>query len=379
MSLLLDQFRNTMTFRSSSEEARIDARLVDVLMGLQGRYFERVPDAKRVFELMSQRGDIIKNDHIAFRSVDIRSLLTVFLHYDYEVQFDTSDRLPMNFPGKKLTAVWLKHPNPSMPRIFVSEFRFDEGTESLRAVLSKYLDQLEDPIDHLDLDDVDAVVEYLHTGNWPLPSYSDYQAMQSESEYVAWVFYNKYYLNHFTLTVNELSSFEYKKEILDYMKSAKESDQSLQDTMTGLKTLYESHMRSFNKYLESNGFVLNKPKDNDLNISADRLLLQSSTKSNMIQGEFPDGNYEIPGSYVEFAYRGYSETVVESILMGDRSIESLGPADCRDGFEVGNADKIFESTYVSDETQNDIDNAQPQARDFYLASCEKLWAFLDTL
>ena len=49
-------------------------------------------------------------------------------------------------------------------------------------------------------------------------------------------------------------------------------------------------MRAFNDYLESMGFILNRPKNNDLNISADGLLLQSSTKSNMIKGEFPAMN-----------------------------------------------------------------------------------------
>ena len=41
-----------------------------------------------------------------------------------------------------------------------------------------------------------------------------------------------------------------------------------------------------------------------LNISPDKTLLQSSTKSKMIKANFDEGDFDIPGSYVEFAYRG---------------------------------------------------------------------------
>ena len=63
-------------------------------------------------------------------------------------------------------------------------------------------------------------------------------------------------------------------------------------------------------------------------MSEDKKLLQSSTVAEQMLAEFPHddqstGSHLIAGSYVEFAQR----------------------IDGRDGFEVGNADKIFESTF----------------------------------
>ena len=62
----------------------------------------------------------------------------------------------------------------------------------------------------------------------------------------------------------------------------------------------------------------------------------------MIDAEFADGvTHRISGSYVEFAERKvlkqYADLPVEEIKREHR----------REGFEAGNADKIFESTYAS--------------------------------
>ena len=74
---------------------------------------------------------------------------------------------------------------------------------------------------------------------------------------------------------------------------------------------------------------MNTSKGKDLNISPDQLLLQSSTKAQMIEGEFPDGIYSVPGSYVEFAYRGILDHVALDILKGKRTITSLNESDLK--------------------------------------------------
>ena len=72
---ILNEFKTRLTVRPNTR----DAELVEILYGLLEQYFVRVPDAHKVFSLMKARGDWVKNDHIAFRSTDIRSLLKVFL------------------------------------------------------------------------------------------------------------------------------------------------------------------------------------------------------------------------------------------------------------------------------------------------------------
>lgn len=371
---LLQEFKDKIYKRPNSS----DHLLVEVLFGLLERYFERVPDAKRIFEITKQRGDWIKNDHIAFRSQDMTSLLKVFLPYDYTVQFlDNETRTPFNFTSKKLTAVWLKHPNPDMPRVFISEFRLDEAPE-LSTIVEPYFSKKVDPIDNLDPNDTDAVVNYLHTGCWPTPTFTDYNAVQEHSEYLSWVLYNEYYLNHFTLTVNVLNSFNFNQEIETLVQSKRreyatiaEEDQDtfITELETKLSQTYKSHMQTFNNFLEEQGFTLNSPNGNALNISPDGALLQSSTKAAMIKGKFPDGTYDVPGSYVEFAYRGIEPTFLKAIMDGEISYNTVI---LRDGFETGNADKIFESTFTNTSEQNATKN-----KSTFEASTERLITFLD--
>jgi hypothetical protein len=99
----------------------------------------------------------------------------------------------------------------------------------------------------------------------------------------------------------------------------------------------------FNRFLEARGFELNDA-GGKVETSADGLLRQSSTVAEMIEATFAGGDTtRISGSYVEFAERlplPEYEHLPKSELTRDMR---------REGFEAGNADKIFESTY-SDQT-----------------------------
>lgn len=275
-----------------------------VLNGLMTRYQERVPDVQAVFDAMIREGIIrdvkeIENDHIAFRTMGVpnlgvQSLEKIFLHCGY-TRMDY-----YYFPGKKLNAWWYAPPQKKFPRIFISELRIDELSEESKEIILSYTSEVNsDPVDNLDLDDAKAVDHFLHSGLWRTPWIEDYKAVAAESEYAAWVIYNRYYLNHFTISVHNLKKYN---------------------------TISE-----FNEFLEKNGFVLNDA-GGKIKVSPDGLLLQSSTVARMIEAEFRKGKkLLIPGSYVEFAERR---------LLHDGTGR-------RDGFEAGNADKIFESTYSS--------------------------------
>ena len=301
----------------------------------------------------------------------MQSLLKVFLPYGFKVRFlNQEEKIPFNFEEKKLTAIWLKHPNPEMPRIFISNCRLDEFPE-LNDTIQPYLNKKKDIVDDLNYKDTNAVIEYLHTPLWPTPSYKDYKKIDTHSEYLAWVFFNKYYLNHFTLSINKLTSFGYQKGMNSILNTFKNKE-AKSTFNTALKERYKQIMMSFNHYLKENGLVMNTSKGKDLNISPDQLLLQSSTKAQMIEGEFPDGIYSVPGSYVEFAYRGILDHVALDILKGKRTITSLNESDLKEGFEIGNADKIFESTYLRESQNNRALN-----RNSFIKSRELLLNFLD--
>jgi hypothetical protein len=304
--------------------------LAYVLEGLMLRYSERVPDVNKVADAMITEGIIsdkndIENDHVAFRTMGvpqlgIQSFEKIFLHFGYE------KRDFFNFEGKKLNAYWFSPPetngrhsagrhsagrHSAFPRIFVSELRVDDLSENAQRIIKSYTDEVKsDPADTLDLNDAVAVDEFLHKPLWRIPTWEDYEALQQESEYAAWVIYNRYYLNHYTISVHNLKS--------------------------GYGTIQE-----FNAFLERIGIKLNDA-GGKIKISPDGGLLQSSTVAKMIDAKFADGSkHTISGSYVEFAERKvlpqYAGITIDKIERTHR----------RDGFETGNADKIFESTFTS--------------------------------
>lgn len=291
-----------------------------VLDGLMRRYSERVPDVNKVTDAMITEGIIsgksdIENDHIAFRTMGvpqlgIQSFEKIFLHFGYE------KRDFFNFEGKKLNAYWFSPPETNgrrsdFPRIFVSELRVDDLSENAQRIIRSYTNEVKsDPADSLDLNNGVAVDEFLHQPLWRTPTWEDYEALQQESEYAAWVIYNRYYLNHYTISVHNL----------------KENYSTIQE---------------FNAFLDRIGVKLNNA-GGKIKISPDGGLLQSSTVAEMIDAEFADGViHSIAGSYVEFAERKvlpqFSGITIDKIEMIHR----------RDGFETGNADKIFESTFTS--------------------------------
>jgi hypothetical protein len=293
--------------------------LEQVLTGLMRRYQERVPDVGNIIQAMIKEGIIkrpedIENDHIAFRTMGvpqlgIKSFEKIFLHYGYE------KRDPYFFAAKKLDAFWYSPPSPKYPRIFVSELRVNDLTQEAKDIIKSYTDEVKrDPVDEIDLDDAKQVDNFLHKALWRLPTWEDYQRLASESEYAAWVIYNRYYLNHFTISAHNLPS--------------------------GYDTI-----ATFNDFLEKHGFKLND-SGGKIKKAPDGLLLQSSTVAEMIEAEFAGGEkHSISGSYVEFAER--------LVLPQFRHLSKpeIKREHRREGFEAGNADKIFESTYSTQTRQ----------------------------
>ncbi|MEP7371978.1 MAG: DUF1338 domain-containing protein [Chitinophagaceae bacterium] len=289
--------------------------LNEVLQGLMNRYKERVPDvaaiiAAMIDEKIIYKANEIENDHIAFRTMGvphlgIQSLEKIFLHYGYEKKDFYF------FPEKKLNAYWYAPPSPQYPRIFISELQVDKLSKAAQQIIFSYTGEVKsNPVDALDLDDAKAVDHFLHSALWRIPLLDDYLALAKESEYAAWVIYNRYYLNHFTISVHNLKN--------------------------GYNTV-----ALFNDFLEKKGFTLNDA-GGKIKISADGALLQSSTVARMVEAQFAnDKNQLIAGSYVEFAER---KVLPQYRHLADDSIDR---SHRREGFEANNADKIFESTYSS--------------------------------
>jgi hypothetical protein len=296
-------------------ENKIQIALTQVMDGLMRRYAERVPNVNKIanaminHRLIQSKSDI-ENDHVAFRTMGvpqlgIASFEKIFQHYGYVKQSY------FYFEGKKLDAYWFSPPESHFPRIFVSELRVKDLSEKAQKIIESYTNEVQsDPVDKLNLNDGLAVDAFLHTPLWRTPTWADFDALQQESEYAAWVIYNRYYLNHYTISVHNL-----KDNYGDIYK--------------------------FNEFLEQIGVKLND-SGSKVKVSPDGGLLQSSTVAEMIQAQFADGDmHEIAGSYVEFAER---KVLPEFQHLPKTEIKREHR---REGFETANADKIFESTFSS--------------------------------
>ncbi len=288
--------------------------LEKILNGLFNTYFERVPDVKKITNAMIKKGWIssqedILNDHIAFRTMGvehlgIKSFEKIFLKHGYKKQDSYF------FESKKLNAFWYSPSLENLPRIFISELRVADLSKQAQNIIHKYTQTItKDPVDELNLNDPQDVTRFFEKPLWKLPSLEDYNNLLAESEYAAWVIYNRYYLNHYTISVHELPN--------GY-----------------------NQLEKFNEFLVELGIKLNDA-GGVIKISKDGLLLQSSSVAEMLTAQFSSNQTKkIAGSYVEFAER---KILPEFENLDSKQIKTKHR---RDGFETSNADKIFESTFI---------------------------------
>ena len=287
-----------------------------IINGLLDTYKERVEAVSIILQglVAHQIIDVpcdITNDHIAFRTLGIpalgiQSLEKVFLHHGYH------KKDAYFFEQKRLNAYWYAPPTPDLPRIFISELIVTDMPVSVQEIIERYTACItQDPVLDLDLDDANAVIDFLHSSLWGVPSYEEYQLVSQHNEYAAWVLYNRYYLNHFTIDV------------------------------TGLRAPLNT-LAFFNQFVQEKlGVVLND-SGGVIKKSKDGLLLQSATVSSLCQATFSCGTQkDISASYVEFAQR---EVLPQFKHLPKDKITSVHR---REGFEASNADKIFESTYTT--------------------------------
>ncbi|XP_035821526.1 uncharacterized protein [Zea mays] len=353
-----------------------------VISNMEKVYLSRNPTAKTILELVNGYG--------------INSLSDFFTDFGY------LPREELRFPAKKLRALWFSPPTNDgysgtgtygpLPRIFISELLVDELTTQSQEIIHKYIKTSGNGNNHA------AIASTSGELTWEKPIYSDFQILSRESEYAAWTLVNGYALNHATIATHRLESDI--RSINKFNKFVEDNGFKLNSEGGILKGLlhqiiivlqYEFVMKGpLHHFLGIvvvrllDGLFLQQrqytpdilqcavmlgckrcatPVDMQakvylymhdlwkphlsavkwilwyLPVSPDGLLQQSSTVADSSLFTFADGITEsIPRSYIEFA---------ERLLLPqfkDLQDEEVKEYHRRDGFEVGNADKIFEST-----------------------------------
>lgn len=252
-------------------------------------YAERNPHALEIYQLVTQRGETVINDHIALRTfndsrINIEQLAKFFKVYGYQ------ECGTYHFPAKKLFAKHYEHEDPSVPKVFISELLAEQFSPRLQAIVKKCVDKI--PHDLLNSE------ELLYAGTfWKPLSYQVYQELLTESEYAAWMYVFGFCANHFTVNVNALTTF--------------------------------SELNDVNEFLLRNGFKLNI-SGGAIKGSPQEYLEQSSTLAEQRDITFSEGTHRIPSCYYEFAKRYH-----------------LPNGKLYTGFIATSADKIFESTDVN--------------------------------
>jgi hypothetical protein len=266
------------------QEAAMDS-LQDLFDRLWRDYSALNPQAGRIHALLEARGETLRNDHIAFRTfahpgIGIDAHAAPFVRQGYVPAGDYV------FTEKKLTAVHYQHPDPMLPKIFISQIHMDKLSAGARSLLLGLINQIAPAFL--------ARPDWITGGRPWSVDYTAYEALERESEYAAWMSAFGFRANHFTVFANALRTFP------------------------GLAEL--------NNFLKAQGFRLNAA-GGEIKGGPGIFLEQSSTLANEASVDFAGGPHTVPACYYEFARR---------YPMPDGTLFQ--------GFNDKSADKIFEST-----------------------------------
>lgn len=249
-------------------------------------YIAIAPAAGRLHDMVTARGETLVNDHVAFRTFDLEPIRLERLE-PHLLAMGYRRFEPYAFEDKRLRAWGYVHPE-GHPRVFLSELETQRFSRRLQEIVASLCGQV--PA---------AAVEQpsiFRAGRlWaPIP-YATWQTLREESEYAAWVAALGLRANHFTISVNALTTF--------------------------------ADLPSLLEFIEAEGFALNT-SGGRIKGGPEVLLEQASTLADRVPVTFAGGEvHEIPTCYYEFArrYQGPDGRLYE-------------------GFVAASADRIFEST-----------------------------------
>jgi len=184
--------------------------LVALLDMLWRDYLSFNPYVKRIFDLFIDRGEVIQNDHIAFRTFRDPKIGLSRLAFYFEQQGYRAIE-SYEFSAKRLFAKHFEHADPKFPRLFISELLVDSFDTEFSDLVHKLIREV--PID-LSLQD-----NFSMSGRpWQI-TIRDYEALQKKSEYGAWVGAFGFRPNHFTVNVNALKTFQELQEVTGFLTS----------------------------------------------------------------------------------------------------------------------------------------------------------------
>jgi len=169
------------------------AELLDVLWR---DYVAATPQAERIRQLLTQRGEILANDHVALRTYGAPGIGLDALARPFEaLGWCPRDR----YRYEHLRARYWQHDDAALPKLFISELVVDELAPCAQAVIARLVAQL--PAGFGERGDLPWAGR-----PWQI-THAEYAALAAESEYAGWVAAFGFRVNHFTVDIGSLSTF----------------------------------------------------------------------------------------------------------------------------------------------------------------------------
>jgi len=186
------------------------------------QYLRRVPYARTYSEMVAERGGKVVHDHIAFRTFNTNtgeqpSGIMAFGHLLEILNYRKAGKY--KFPKMMASAVHYEHPDPLLPKIFVSQLEVNELPDWAQLIINDCV--AETP--YLISDEAIALMNILGdkgaitneageilveeiTGYfrrpWKLPMREDLLKINDVSQYAAWTLLHGNSVNHFAAFIN---------------------------------------------------------------------------------------------------------------------------------------------------------------------------------
>ena len=268
-------------------------RLDDFFNSLWQQYIAITPQALAIHDLLKKQGEVLVNDHVAFRT---------FSHSAYSIEQLEPQLLSLGFSvldnyqfkKKKLSARCYIHKD-TPTKIFVSELLWQELPKASKQIVEGILHEGTSHTGTSHTGTSQANISISCGRLWCLPSYQNYKTLLKDSEYAAWLSVWGLRVNHFTIHINYLKKYNSLEKVV-------------------------SLLRQYGYLLNEEGGVI-KGSEEDC-------LIQTSTMADKQELEFLDAGEQLVSScYYEFAQRFKQKN-----------------GEIFEGFVPSSADKIFEST-----------------------------------
>jgi hypothetical protein len=233
---------------------------VELLELLWRDYVAAAPQAEGIHSILTGRGEILCNDHVALRTFAVPGIAGDALARPF-AQLGWQPRECYEFLGGVRAQSW-QHDDPALPRILISELAIDHLSPRARAAIGGLIDQLPDRFGARD--------DLAWAGRPWRVTYADYQALRAESVYAAWIAAFGFLVHHFTIDAGALSTFP--------------------------------DLAALGAYLIEHGFRLDDPGGTIRGSRGERIE-RAATRPDPVSVEFADAVVRIPSCHYELVWR----------------------------------------------------------------------------